>query len=178
VITLLRDCDATRIPSGEKMVLPKGASLEVTQALGGTFTVQVDHTELVSIQGKDADALGKKPEDASPTSGDAEGKGLQERVWDQLKTCYDPEIPHNIVDLGLIYECKLSDLPAGPDQKRVDIKMTLTAPGCGMGDWLIQEVKKKLGSLSEIKECHVEMVFDPPWDRSKINPELKPYLGL
>jgi probable FeS assembly SUF system protein SufT len=176
VINLIRDCEGVRVPEGVSITLPKGMEVRITQSLGGSFTVIVQNQMMVRIEGKDADALGKKPEDAAGTTVAAEGKSLEERVWDALRTCFDPEIPHSIVDLGLVYECKLTDHPEG--DKKVYIKMTLTAPGCGMGDFLKKDVENKVKALSEIRECHVEMVTDPPWDTSKINPELKPYIGL
>jgi len=177
VATLIRDCEATKVPEGGKITLPKGTEVQITQSLGGTFTVITDGGFMVSIAGKDADALGKKGEDASGGSeADSKTKSVDERVWDKLRQCYDPEIPHNIVDLGLIYNCDISDVPDA--KKKVHIKMTLTAPGCGMGDWLKQDVQQKLQGVSGVGEVHIEMVFDPPWDPSKVDPELKPYLGL
>jgi len=171
-IVLNRDCAATAVPNGTPLILQKGTGVQITQDLGGTFTVIIEQGYMVSIAGKDADALGKEIP-ASPLS-QAGGKSVEEMVWVQLKTCYDPEIPHNIVDLGLIYECKLT--PAGEDGHRVNIKMTLTAPGCGMGDALTQDVRNKVLMVPGVKEANVEMVFDPPWNQEMMSEVLRRYL--
>ena len=173
-VTLKRDCEATEIPSGRKKELFKGTELIMLQAMGGTFTVMTHMGEMSSIAGKDADALGKEVPVEAKVDHLAD-KPVEEMVWKQLRTCYDPEIPHNIVDLGLVYDCKVSVLEG--DQKKVDIKMTLTAPGCGMGEWLKQDVKNKIMSIPSIKECQVDLVFDPPWDRSKMHPALRREIG-
>ena len=174
IIPLKRDCEATEIPSGRKIQLYKGTELILLQSVGGSFTVMTHLGEMSSIAGQEADALGKEvPAEARPDT--AAGQTVEERVWKQLKTCYDPEIPHNIVDLGLVYECKLTALEG--ESQKVDIKMTLTAAGCGMGEWLKQDVKNKVLSISQIKECNVDVVFDPPWDRSKMHPALRRELG-
>ena len=106
----------------------------------------------------------------------AKPEDLERLVWSQLKTCYDPEIPHNIVDLGLIYGCEIS--PTEGEGKKVDIRMTLTAPGCGMGDWLRADVKNKVSSIPGINDVNVDIVFDPPWDRSRMAPALRRQLGM
>jgi probable FeS assembly SUF system protein SufT len=164
--TLARDVIGTLIPQGTKVELPEGAQALITQALGGSFTVQVEG-HLFRIEGKDSDAIGKTmavgpqvPE--NPTDAD-----LEQAVWEQLKTCYDPEIPVNIVELGLIYECKLEPLPDG--NRRVSIRMTLTAPGCGMGDILVADVREKALRVPKITEADVQMVFDPPWTREMMS---------
>ena len=171
VAILTRDVEAIEIPSGQKNTLFKGTEVVITQALGGTYTVMTHQGALSSIASKDADSLGKEAQKFKTTSDDGTPKTVEQMVWDQMKTCYDPEIPHNIVDLGLIYECKISELEEGGE--RVDIKMTLTAPGCGMGDWLRQDVRTKILSIPAIKECEVQVVFDPPWDRSRMSPALR-----
>ncbi|MBI3306998.1 MAG: putative Fe-S cluster assembly protein SufT [Candidatus Omnitrophica bacterium] len=171
---LTRDCEATQIPSGGMVTLFKGTHVTITQALGGTYTVMTDQGALASISGKDADAIGKEPI-KSPAETMA-GASTQELVMAQLKTCYDPEIPHNIVDLGLIYECKLS--PFEGEGERVDIRMSLTAPGCGMGDWLRQDIKNKLLRIPNIREVNVDVVFDPPWTPNMMNPALRRALNM
>ncbi|HTL46841.1 MAG TPA: putative Fe-S cluster assembly protein SufT [Verrucomicrobiae bacterium] len=173
---LTRDVSCTAIPSGQDVTLFKGTEVRITQSLGGTFTVVTHQGAMASIQGKDADALGKEipadaREDALAPGGVPDAKFVEERVWAKLKTCYDPEIPHNIVDLGLVYECKITPLAA--PEHRVDVKMTLTAPGCGMGDYLRRDAEKKILTIPGVKECAVEVVFDPPWNPNKMNPALR-----
>jgi len=175
IITLSRDVDAFLIPSGARIYLHKGTEVSITQALGSSYTVNI-YGNLARIDGKDADALGKEPT-AAPPAELPEGTTLNELVWNQLKTCYDPEIPVNIVDLGLIYNCELIKKP-GEDQHRIDIKMTLTAAGCGMGPVLTEDVKQKLLALPTVTEVNVEMVFDPPWDRSMMSDVAKLELGM
>ena len=141
-VVVERDCEATLIPFGNKITLKKGEEGHITQALGGSYTVMV-RGNLVRVEGIDADAIGKIPE-VQPwlEETESDGKANEKAVWEAMKTCYDPEIPVNIVDLGLIYSCKLNDnLDGGTN---VEIKMTLTAPGCGMGDMIAGEVNKKL----------------------------------
>lgn len=165
-----RECHAVRIPEGTAAVLSTGTRVRITQALGGSYTVATERGYLFRIGAQDADALGKTPaEILLETAGD----GLEERVWAVLRTCYDPEIPINIADLGLIYSCELPD-----EGRRVEIKMTLTAPGCGMGPVLAQEVKERVGSLPGVGEVDVEIVFDPPWDQNMMSEAARLELGL
>ncbi len=173
-VILKRECEATEIPSGRKISFFPGTNVTILQSLGGAFTVVTDIGQMASISGKDADALGKEPPPA-PALHDSTGreKTMEEMVWDQLRTCYDPEIPHNIVDLGLVYRCDIAE-----SEGRAAIRMTLTAPGCGMGEWLRQDVKNKVSGVPGIKEVTVEVVFDPPWTRDKIAPQIRRYLGL
>ena len=175
-IILSRTCDAIAIPSGHKVELFKGTHLTITQSLGGTFTVMTDQGMMASLDGTDADAIGKPipPESLAPEA--SQSKPLDELVWEKLRTCYDPEIPHNIVDLGLIYNCDIAALEGG--QHRVDVRMTLTAPGCGMGEWLKKDVENKLLALPGVKEARVEVVFDPPWNPSKMAPPLRRALNM
>jgi probable FeS assembly SUF system protein SufT len=177
-VELQRDCEAVRIPDGTRLTLFKGTEVTITQSLGGAYTVVTHQGLMASIPGRDADALGKVPA-AGPKTTDEEGRprSLEDLVWDQLKTCYDPEIPHNIVDLGLIYDCKVTPA-AAEGGSRVDIRMTLTAPGCGMGDWLRQDARNKILTLPGIKEVVIDLVFDPPWDPSKMKPALRRALNL
>jgi len=171
MIKILRDVEAVEIPSGRKMTLYKGTEVAITQSLGGTFTVVSHQGTMSSISGKDADALGKEASEVKTTGEDGTKKTTEQMVWDQMKTCYDPEIPHNIVDLGLIYKCEI--MPAEGGDKKVEIVMTLTAPGCGMGDYIKQDVQTKVQSVPEVKECLVTVTFDPPWDRSRMSPALR-----
>jgi probable FeS assembly SUF system protein SufT len=172
-VQLIRDCEAVEIPAGDKVTLPKGTEVIVTQALGGTFTVQVPaNVTLCRIAGKDADALGITAGQAQgPASGD-----LEAMVWEQLKSCYDPEIPVNIVDLGLVYGMEVTKLADGG--RRVDVKMTLTAPGCGMGASIAFDARQKLLDLPGVSEANVELVWEPPWNPQMISPEARERLGL
>jgi probable FeS assembly SUF system protein SufT len=157
------------------MTLEKGIEVFVTQSLGGTYTLQVPaYGGLFRIAGKDADALGKTPEEAAATalsSGDIEAM-----VWEHLKTCFDPEIPVNIVDLGLVYAMELTPQPDGT--QKVDIKMTLTAQGCGMGATIAIDAKQKIMTIAGISEASVDIVWDPPWNPQMISPEGRERLGL
>ena len=176
--TLSRDVEASVVPVGTKVTLMKGEQAYVTQSLGGTYTVIVNGN-MFRIEAKDADALGLEVP-ARPASTTASGpvtpEQLERQVWDSLKTCYDPEIPVNIVDLGLIYDCHLT--PIGADNYKADVKMTLTAPGCGMGPVLAQDVQNKLLSLEPIDEANVELVWDPPWNQGIMTEAAKLQLGL
>lgn len=179
VIKLKRECEAVQIPFGEKMLIPEGTEVRITQALGGTYTVVTDHGYMVRISEKDADALGKEP--AKPAAGQAAVENLpfeevEKRVWDQMRTCYDPEIPVNIVDLGLIYACNFTPFPDGG--YRVDVKMTLTAPGCGMGESLKGDVALKILSVPGIRDANVELVWEPPWDQTRMSEAAKLKLNL
>ena len=180
-VTLSREVDATRIPSGEKGFIPVGTEVTITQVLGGSYTVQFSGG-LARIEAKDADALGKTPEAAPAPSatpapaGPVTKEALNEQVWAQLRTCYDPEIPVNIADLGLIYNCDLTAL--GERSYKVDVKMTLTAPGCGMGPVLVQDVQNKLLCLEGIDDVAVELVWDPPWNQGMMTEAAKLQLGL
>jgi probable FeS assembly SUF system protein SufT len=178
-ITLSRDCEAIQIPSGAKMVLPAGTMVMITQSLGDTYTVTTDHGYMVRISGKDADAMGfERAATASVATADAPGgvEDLEKLVWDQLRTCYDPEIPVNIVDLGLVYECKVTEIEDGGH--RADVKLTLTAPGCGMGGVLAADAQDKIGGLAGIREANVEIVFEPPWNPSMMSEAARLELGM
>jgi probable FeS assembly SUF system protein SufT len=177
-IELNRDTAAVRIPSGETVSLPKGMLVDITQLLGGTFTVQTSQG-LFRIAGQDADALGLTPEAsdaAKQTPAGAGGAAGEEQVWVALRSCYDPEIPVNIVDLGLVYDVHLEQLTGG--KSKVDVKMTLTAPGCGMGPVIASDAQQKLLDLDWIEEASVELVWDPPWHQSMITAEGRRILGL
>jgi probable FeS assembly SUF system protein SufT len=175
---LSRDVDASVVPVGTKVTLQKGEQAHITQSLGDTYTVIVNGN-MFRIESKDADALGlevKVAPASTAASGPLTQEQLEKQVWESLKTCYDPEIPVNIVDLGLIYDCHLT--PAGENNFRADVKMTLTAPGCGMGPVLAQDVQNKLISLEPIDEANVELVWDPPWNQGMMTEAAKLQLGL
>jgi probable FeS assembly SUF system protein SufT len=175
--TLTRDCAATRIPSGEAITLAKDTRVFITQALGGSYTVATDQG-LARINDEDADALGLEPTIAAPAppAGDATGPVDEKAVWDQLRTCYDPEIPVNIVDLGLVYDCLITPRESGG--ANVNVKMTLTAPGCGMGPTIAAEAKSKVLSVPGVGDADVELVWDPPWNQAMISEVGKMKLGL
>ncbi len=175
-VRLQRNCEVIMIPSGGKMVLRAGTEVMITQALGTNFTVITEDGCMVQVEGKDADAIGKKMEARAPAQVNPLSQEETEKlVWDQLKTCYDPEIPVNIVDLGLVYECKLTPFNDG---KQADIKMTLTAPGCGMGSVLQGEIQQKLSLIPGIKQANVELVWEPTWNREMMSEAAKLKLGL
>ena len=180
--TLLRDCEAIRIPSGEGFTLPAGAKVMITQALGGSYTVALleGYGGLARITEANADALGLGAAGEQPTAGKSETRATtlvdEKAVWDQLKTCYDPEIPVNIVDLGLVYDCSIEQPEGSP--ANVVVKMTLTAPGCGMGPTIAAEARAKIESLPGVGEAAVELVWDPPWNQAMISEVGKMKLGL
>lgn len=173
--TLERDCPAILVPAGDEVTLPAGQHGYITQALGGSFTVYVEGN-LFRIAGNDADALGKLPPPAPELPEGADDAEVEKVLWQQLRTCYDPEIPINIVDLGLVYECTL--LNGGDGKRRVEVKMTLTAPGCGMGDILVDEVRNKLELVPTIGDADVELVFDPPWGRHMMSEAARLETGM
>jgi len=175
LIVLKRDCDATQIPSGSKVVLPAGTGVTITQSLGGQFTVTTEEGGLYRIASEDAGALGERPAAAAAPAPATEGPFQEERVWEQLRTVFDPEIPVNLVDLGLIYRCEAVPLPEGG--QRVEIDMSMTAPGCGMGDVLKEDVRRKVQSVPGVKEVQVEVVWDPPWDASRMSDAARLQLG-
>jgi probable FeS assembly SUF system protein SufT len=171
-VALKRDCEAIAIPAGTKQVLPAGTTVRITQAAGTSYTV-ASSGALYRIEGADADALGL----SGPAVETHTPPTFSERmVWDQLKTVYDPEIPVNIVDLGLIYSCVIAD--EGDGGKKIDVAMSLTAPGCGMSDVLKADVEKKLARLPEVKQVRVEVVFDPPWTPARMSEAAKLQLGF
>lgn len=170
-----RDCPAVLVPQGEQVTLPAGSVGYITQALGGSFTVFVEGN-LFRIAGGDADAIGKEPV-AAPELPDGAGDGdVEALVWKQLRTCFDPEIPINVVELGLIYECELGRNPDG--DRMVSIRMTLTAPGCGMGEILVDDVRSKVEMIPTIAEADVELVFDPPWNQSMMSEAARLETGM
>jgi probable FeS assembly SUF system protein SufT len=178
-IELTRDCEATQIPQGTVTTLAKGTPAVITQALGDTYTVQVPTVGgLYRIADKDADALGKKSRGLPPSAGAAEGTGTvsEEAVWEQLKQVYDPEIPINVVDLGLIYDLQV--YPAADGGSNVLVQMTLTAQGCGMGPSIARDAQYRIEALPGVTEADVRVVWDPPWTPEMMSPEGKKRLGV
>jgi len=182
-ITTTRDVNAILIPLGTPVTIPAGALVLITQELGGTYTVSVGGN-LARIEGKDADALG-----LGETDGDADASEVvesakdiskgpvdEQQIWEVLRTCYDPEIPVNIVDLGLVYDVHVVENDEGANH--IDIVMTLTAPGCGMGPFIVDDVRAKTLSVDHVSDVEVELVFDPPWDRSMMSDEARLQLGM
>lgn len=159
-VAFSRDCDAAVVPSGETGIIPKGAKGQLTQALGGSFTVYIQGN-LFRIDGKDADAIGEQPEPEPVLPDNATDEDVEQLVREQMRQCYDPEIPVNIVDLGLVYECRVTHRDNG--SRQVGIIMTLTAPGCGMGDVISQDVRAKVMRVPTVVDVDVAVVFDPPW---------------
>ena len=170
-----RDCAAVLVPQGDCVTLPAGSYGYITQALGGSYTVFVEGN-LFRIAGQDGDAIGKEPEASLSLPENASDEEVEQLVWRQLRTCYDPEIPFNIVDLGLVYEAVLGHREDG--QRKVDVKMTLTAPGCGMGEILVDDVRNKLELIPTIAEADVDLVFDPPWGRHMMSEAAKLETGM
>jgi probable FeS assembly SUF system protein SufT len=172
--TVARDVEAREIPSGTPITLRAGDPVTITQSLGGSYTVVTPVGFLARIDGRDADAIGEQV--AVVDAAAQEGRSTEDLAWDQLRTCFDPEIPVNIVDLGLVYGCTLAPLPDGGN--RIDVKFTLTAPGCGMGDVLREDIKGKLLSIPDIKDADVQVVFDPPWSLQMMSEAAKLQLGM
>jgi probable FeS assembly SUF system protein SufT len=177
-VTLKRDVKAAVVPVGTSVTLLKGESAYITQSLGGSYTVVVNGN-MFRIDGADADALGLELPSMPAATRNGSPKSpeeLEKEVWEAMRTCYDPEIPVNVVDLGLIYDCRVKLL--GGTSFQADVKMTLTAPGCGMGPMLAQDVQNKLLSIDGIDEATVELVWDPPWNQGMMTEAAKLQLGL
>jgi probable FeS assembly SUF system protein SufT len=178
LVKLHRNCEVIEIPSGRTSMLPQDTPVRIMQSRGDSFTVWTEYGQMYRIDGNDADALGVHAGTSEPAPTDTREFNDQ-MVWDVLKSVYDPEIPVNIVDLGLIYSCKIA--PASetePDAKRIDIQMSMTAPGCGMGNVLKADVEGRLSKLPKVKDVHVEVVFDPPWDMSRMSEAARLQLGF
>jgi probable FeS assembly SUF system protein SufT len=177
-IALIRDCSAIMVPSGERITLSAGSKVWLTQALGGSYTVMTDRGYPVRIDGRDSDALGiaagQESDRLEPAS--EKNSSIEDQVWNQLRSCFDPEIPVNIVDLGLIYDCQVSALAGGGH--RAMVRFTLTAQGCGMGQFLREDIKRKLLALPGVTDADVELVWDPPWNQSMISEHAKHRLGI
>src|SRR5579884_559611 len=180
-VMLKRDVEASVVPVGTKVTLQAGNEAYITQSLGGTYTVIVNGN-MFRIDGKDADALGLEATAAKPVSATPAApmthEQVEKEVWAQMRTCYDPEIPVNIVDLGLVYDCKIEPIPGAQDSYRVDVKMTLTAPGCGMGPTLQQDVQNKLLCIEAVDDVNVELVWEPQWNQGMLTEAAKLQLGL
>jgi len=172
---LARDVTAVIIPAGEELKLHEGTSGFITQSLGGSFTVFVEGN-LFRISGRDADALGKEPVAPPKVPDNATDADIEAVIWDQLKTCYDPEIPVDIVNLGLVYRCDITALSNG--ERSVSIDMTLTAPGCGMGEILVEDAREKVAVVPTVADVSVELVFDPPWNVGMMSDEARLQTGL
>jgi len=170
-----RDCPAVLVPQGDAVTLPAGTAGYITQALGGSYTVFVEGN-LFRIAGQDADAIGKEPTEPLELPPDAADEAVEELVWRQLRTCFDPEIPINIVDLGLVYEASVTHREDGG--RLVVVRMTLTAPGCGMGDILVDDVRTKLEMIPTVQETDVELVFDPPWTQNMMSDAARLETGM
>ena len=170
-----RDCAAVMVPQGESVTLPAGSVGYITQGLGGSFTVFVEGN-LFRISGENADAIGKEPVAPPELPAGASDDDVEVLVWKQLATCFDPEIPVNIVDLGLVYSCSVE--PLGDGRRRVSVEMTLTAPGCGMGEVLVEDVREKIERVPTIAVADVELVFDPPWNQSMMTEVARLETGL
>jgi len=176
LIELKRECEAIEIPSGIRRVLPAGTMLRISQVLGSSYTVVSEIGYMCRIDAKDADALGRAMPSAQEERETPQAAFSEAMVWDQLKTVYDPEIPVNIVDLGLIYSCEVSAREDGG--KKLDLRMSMTAPGCGMGNVLRADIENKLSHLPEVKEVNVQVVFDPPWNPGLMSEAARLQLGF
>ena len=170
-----RDVRAVVVPAGQEVTLKVGQAGYITQALGGSFTVYVEGN-LFRIAGNDADALGKEPPPPIELASDASDADVEELVWQQLRTVFDPEIPINVVELGLVYDVSIEQVE--PEKRKVYVKMTLTAPGCGMGDILVDDVRTKLELIPTVEEADVDLVFDPPWNHSMMSDIAKLETGM
>lgn len=171
ITPLTRDCPATEIPSGTLHLLSAGTPVYITQSLGGSYTVSTGYGQMMRIDAKDADALGMEP----PKTVEHAGEFSEQLVWNQLKTIFDPEIPVNIVDLGLVYSCAITH---ATDGNNIHITMSMTAPGCGMGDVLKADVERRLSGLPTVKEIVVQIVFEPAWSTSRMSDAARLQLGL
>ena len=173
--TLSRDIEVAAIPYGDRIPLKAGSTVFITQSLGGSYTAMTDMGYMIRIEGKDADAIGEEAP-AAPAAEERAGRSVQDLAWDQLRTCYDPEIPVNIVDLGLVYTCEVTPRPEGGH--RASVRFTLTAPGCGMGDYLKRDVEAKLLGVPGIGEADVQVVLEPAWDQTRMSDAARLQLGM
>jgi len=177
-IVVKRDCDARMVPSGEKIILTAGSTVWMTQSLGGSYSLMTDRGYMVRIKGQDGDAIGMPITEVSKPSASSLSKSaaeMEEAVWEQLRLCFDPEIPVNIVELGLIYHCSVGPLEGGGYQAIV--RFTLTAQGCGMGEVLKEDIERKLLDLG-VRQVDVQLVWDPPWSQNRMSPSAKQELGI
>jgi probable FeS assembly SUF system protein SufT len=174
-VTLKRDLEVIVVPAGFPVTLEKGALVYITQAMGGSFTIYFEGN-LYRVGGKDADSLGKEPLQPPELPDNATDEEFQTLVWDQMRTIYDPEIPINIVELGLIYDCRISRLE--DNRRYVYVEMTVTAPGCGMGEFLVEDVREKVGIIPTVGKVDVELVFDPPWNMEMMSEAARLEAGM
>ena len=174
-VTLSRDVRAIIIPIGEAITLDEGTEGFITQSLGGSFTVYIEGN-LFRISGTDADALGKEPVPTPAIPENATDADIESVIWEQLKTCYDPEIPVDVVNLGLVYRCEVAAL--GNGERSVQVEMTLTAPGCGMGDVIVQDAREKIAVIPTVSDVTVDLVFDPPWHVGMMSEEARLQTGM
>jgi probable FeS assembly SUF system protein SufT len=178
-IIVTRDCEAVMIPSGEKIILTSGSTVWMTQSLGGSYTVMTDRGYMARVEGRDGDAIGLAPvaeRQENNVAARLSPDQVENQVWEQLRTCFDPEIPVNIVDLGLIYGCEVKGGVA--EGYKAQVKFTLTAQGCGMGQFLKRDIQNKLSAIPGIQDVEVELVWDPPWNQSMISHVAKQQLGI
>ena len=177
-VNIQREVGAIQIPDGSPVVIPEGTKVLITQSLGGSFTVMTDRGAMYRIDERNADALGKKEalNDPAQSAAPADAESLEQLIWSEMKQCFDPEIPVNVVDLGLIYDCQVQDRSEGGFL--FNIKMTLTAPGCGMGPVLAEDVRARLQAISGVEETEVEIVFDPPWNPNMMSDAARLQLGF
>jgi probable FeS assembly SUF system protein SufT len=175
-VVVKRDIEAITVPYGTKMNLPSGTQVRVAQAIGGNYTVVTDLGVMCRIEAQDADAIGETHVKAEAQAVDLNAPFDEKNVWAQMRTVFDPEIPINIVDLGLVYECQARALAEGGH--RVEIKMTMTAPGCGMGEVLKRDVEQKVARVAGVKEVHVDVVFEPQWNLGMMSEAARLQLGL
>ena len=176
IIFLTRDVNVVTIPEGSPSTLGKGEEVTIHQSLGSNYTVVTEYGQMVRIAGVDADALGKEPNKLQTLISETSPEAVEKNCWEVMKTVYDPEIPVNIVDLGLVYVCEVT--PVGQDENEVHIKMTLTAPGCGMGPVIQGDVEKNVRALPGVVSVNVEVVLDPPWSREMMSEVAQVQLGL
>jgi probable FeS assembly SUF system protein SufT len=174
-VKLERDCEAVIIPAGNRVIIPEGTEVVIAQALGGSYTIYAGGT-LARVAGHDGDAIGQETIADPEFADDASREDIEKAVWQQLKTCYDPEIPINIVDLGLVYECASVPLESG--RYNIEMQLTLTAPGCGMGGILVEDARDKLKMIPQVEDVDVELVFDPPWNQGMMSEEAKLQTGM
>jgi len=174
-VTIMRDCVATLVPSGQKVLISANTPVDIMQALGGSFTIKA-RGHLLRIEGKDADALGKPVPEPPKLPEGATDEDVEKLVWEQLKGVYDPEIPISIVDLGLVYRVEIKALPVSG--RRVEVDMTLTAPGCGMGGVIASDAHARIMEIPTVEEAAVNIVFDPPWNRDMMSEEAKLATGM
>ena len=174
-VVIQRDVEAIMVPSGQAITLKLGLAGYITQALGGSFTLYVEGN-LYRISGEQADAIGKEVAHRPQLPPNATEEDVRDLAWEQMRGCYDPEIPINIVDLGLVYECKVA--PNEDQTRDIGVPMTLTAPGCGMGNVLKEDAERRIRQLPGVKDVHVEIVVEPPWNQSMISEAAKLELGL